>query len=490
MASSAKLIHVPLSPLDHIPPQNYVKIGLYLPLRPGVRAEDAFQNLQDGLHRSFMQIPWLGGKVYWQHQDAPSWRPSQLEIRYNPISPDSPRPYQLKLHVLDASYEDLQDRGFPTDEFSDEDLLWAPFFADINAGAEVFVAQANFMEDGCLLTMSTCHPSADGTAMITILKLWAQHCRRLQGETDDEPLFDITPESSDRNILDRLWKQEQSSHSTEEMDPAAWHMVGLDHPNDAKSISTSSPPPPVPSPGTPSRVMRSAVFYIPAERFTALRAQCTKDNGGAGDLSSNDIVTALIWRSLMTARQAARSSEDITSTLAELEMTVDGRPDFSHFLPETYLGNVVLINRPTLPLHKLIDPSTPLGTVAQTIRDTARVIHHENMMDAYSLLRGVSDFSERKLRFTTVEGSSMLITSLLAFPIEEICFGDQFFGRGGRPEAFRPLMSSFNHLFRISFILPRARNGGVEFVVSLFDEEMGALEGNEEFSAYAVLLSD
>lgn len=495
---SSDSVRITLSPLDHIPPQNYVKIALYLPLKDGARPEEAFSRLQEGLQKTFIQLPWLSGKVHWQPENTPGWRPGQLEIRHGEVDTHSPKPYQLKQNNLDdrISYDDLKDNGFSTDEFEDHELLWAPFLADINAGAEVFVAQANFMPGGCLLAMSTCHPSADGTAMITILKLWASHCRSL-GPTSQVGQDDglVLPQgSSDREILERLWDVAGRGRAVSEMDPDTWQLVGLDHPtrsladageNDNAAAQTI----PAAEDTEPPRVMKSSIFYISAAKFAELKKQ-SADEAGTKELSGNDVATALIWRSLLKARTRAKQGASTQDTgLAELEMTVDGRPDFSEHLPSTYLGNVVFVNRPSLPLATLVSPETTIGEVAKVIRKSAGTIHHEAMMDAYKLLRDVPDYGMRKLRFTSVHGTSMLITSLLMFPIEEICFGEAFFGNEGRPEAFRPLMSAFNRLFRISFILPRERHGGVEFVVSLFENEMDLLLEDEEFSKYALQVS-
>jgi hypothetical protein len=40
--------------------------------------------------------------------------------------------------------------------FEDSELIWAPFMPDINTGPEVFVAQANFIPGGCILTSGMC----------------------------------------------------------------------------------------------------------------------------------------------------------------------------------------------------------------------------------------------------------------------------------------------------------------------------------------------
>lgn len=105
------MIHLPLSPLDHIPPYNYTASVLYLYLKPAVNLDDAFKVLHEGLHKTFAQLPWLSGKIWEQSADAPGWRPGQLEIRYRPVDVNGPRPYQLKFNQLSTSlsYDDLKE---------------------------------------------------------------------------------------------------------------------------------------------------------------------------------------------------------------------------------------------------------------------------------------------------------------------------------------------------------------------------------------------
>ncbi|KAL2203582.1 hypothetical protein CC79DRAFT_1062438 [Sarocladium strictum] len=494
--------HITLSPLDHIPPQNYVKIALYLPLKPSIKPEEAFEFLQQGLKRTFIHLPWLSGKVHWQQQDTPGWHPGQLEIRHGVVDQDSPAPYQLKMNKLDddIEYEALKDSGFPIDEFEDHELLWAPFLADVENGAEVFVAQANFMVGGCIISMSTCHAASDGTAMVTIFKLWASYCKSpgtsKQGQTNSNLL--LSPQSSDRGILDELWIKDGRGRPVSEMDAEAWPMIGLDPPTTSTATNGHSDDqgPPVPATAAmansrASEKMKTGIFYISAANFSKLGKQCIEE-AGSTELSSNDVVTALIWRSLLKARATAKEANgqpSNTTEVADLEIALDGRSEFSNDLPATYLGNVVFINRPTMPLSTLTSHDTTLGQVAKVIRKSASSINHTTLMDAYSLLRDIPDYRMRKLRFTSVDGSSMLVTSALSFSMQDICFGDGFFGNGGRPEAYRPLMSAFNSLFRISFILPRESHGGIEFVVSLFEDEMDLLLEDEEFSKFAMQIS-
>jgi trichothecene 3-O-acetyltransferase len=50
-------IHTPLNALDSLPRTNYSNIILHMPLKSNVSHEEAFNVLQEGLHRTFVQLP-------------------------------------------------------------------------------------------------------------------------------------------------------------------------------------------------------------------------------------------------------------------------------------------------------------------------------------------------------------------------------------------------------------------------------------------------
>ncbi|KUI72654.1 Shikimate O-hydroxycinnamoyltransferase [Cytospora mali] len=481
-------MQVSLSPPDHIPPPNYVVLAYYLPLKKEAGAYETFALLQKGLRKTFVDLPWLNGKVYRMPSDAPGYRPGQLEIRYSPVDPEG----EGDLHQLgfsepntELTYADLEEAGFPVDAFTDDELFWAPFWADLDAGADVLAAQATFIPGACILTMSTCHSASDGTGMVAILKRWASHC--VEGVDRPDP---PAAADSDRTVLDRIWEREWNRRPASEIVPAAWHMVGLQPPSEKKATAENaniapSTPPPAPIQVPQGQHQISSTFYVTVENFKALQEEC------GPEVSGNDAICALIWRSVLKARTTARRpTASLDAIVSELVLTVDGRPEFSPDLPPGYLGNLVLGSVPTASLASLAGPDDgtrlSVAAVARLIRDKSRTIHHDNIMDAYAVLRGVEDYGMITLPFTSVEGSSMLITSLMMMPVDEVCFGgNSLFENGGHVAACRPLMGGFNRLFRIALVLPRKRRDGVEFCVSLYEDEMELLLDDQEFGLFA-----
>ena len=148
----------------------------------------------------------------------------------------------------------------------------------------------------------------------------------------------------------------------------------------------------------------------------------------------------------MKARVAARKKHGTDAmvdleSLAELQVAQDARPYFSQELPPFYVGNCCVHHRPTIPLKQLVGPDSNTASVAQAIRNSARIVNHETTMDAYNLLRQIPDYARlQPLRFLTVK-DTFTISSLLLLPEVTPSFGDTVFTNGGCPEGSRPLVS-------------------------------------------------
>ncbi|KAL8705622.1 MAG: hypothetical protein Q9201_001259 [Fulgogasparrea decipioides] len=486
MASGSNPVHITLGPLDHVAPHNIPQSVLYLSLKQDVKAADAFAHLQEGLRLTFLQLPWLSGSVHRQSEETPGWRCGQLEIRYGQLAA---RPYQLRFNELDTRklYSNLRETGFPLDAFDDEAILWpTPFEPDFHTGVDVFVAQANFLPGGCLLALSIAAPASDGTAMLTVTKLWADHCSSILQTQNDDPVdstvsLPLPSETSDRANLDRILTEEGAANlAGGQQDRETSPLLGLG----SEVHGTANAPEPL--------RMKHCIFYMPHTAYTTLRKGCVAEFGTT-DISGNDIVCALIWRSLMRAWTVADATHHTVKVrdhgpimLAELFMPFDARPHFAQSLPASYLGNMNYENRVTMPLDTLVASHTSISSVAQTIRTyAASQATRDVLLDVYAKLRTAPDFSRLQLQATRAVRASVGILSPIVLPFNDTCFGDRVFGNGGKPDAFRPMMGSCNRGFHTCFVIPRKKHGGLEFVMTLSDKEMEFLNEDDEFNRYA-----
>ncbi|KAI0481330.1 hypothetical protein GGR56DRAFT_689023 [Xylariaceae sp. FL0804] len=498
-------IRVPLSPYDHCVPRAYYNGAIYLPLKTGVTPQQAFDLLHEGLRRTFIQLPWLDGKAHFQEPGTPGYRSGQLELRYAPVAADFPKPPQLKFKEVDSdlTYEDLRELGFPLDAFRDADIAPSGFFADPKTGPDVFVGQANFIPGGCILVSAIHHVASDQTAFFLVLQLWADHCAFLQ--TGCAAPQELPAGSDDRDILRKIWSRETPLSSVEEVDPETWRLVGL-LPSDfqKREAPSSAPPPPAPAfkPAGPGRKLKAGVFYVSPARLAALREAIAQEMGAASGISANDAICALLWRNLLRVRVAVRQGQTSASPGVEAEdpraesslnMVSDGRTNYSSELPQTYLGNITFNLKSFLPLAELISADTTLGTVAAIVRRNARRIDSANLLNLYNLLDHLPDYDElgrlKRMRVSSIDGNDLSISSLVNVKMDSVYFGDgPVFGNKGYAEAMRLLMEANNAFTRICIVFPRNKNGGVEMMVNLYDEEMKLLMADGEFAQYALCL--
>ncbi|KAI4860433.1 hypothetical protein F4820DRAFT_461695 [Hypoxylon rubiginosum] len=492
MASENDTLHIPLGPLDHIAPYNIPQSIIYLGLKQDIDPKDAFTCLREGLRRTILQAPWLNGRVYLQSRDSPGWRPGQLEIRYKSMEQSQTSEVPLRFNELPNSmtFAELRECGFPLDVFDDDALLWtSPFKPGFGSGAEVFAAQTNFVPGGCLLVLSIAPPASDGTAMLSVTKLWADHCSSLLRHHEDKtaagsqtPLA-LPAGSVDREVLDtaiakRLVGIDRChvvGEDEDQLDDSAGADVVLGTSHDGYQESD----------------MKPSVFYMPQPMYTELRQELTLAHDGT-DVSGNDVICAFIWKSIARAWAAVRAQQevDLGETTATLAIPFDARPNLSHLLPAGYLGNLNFEHISTLPLRTLISPETSVPWVAKMIRtNAARQAREGTLLEAYSRLRSAPEYDHDHAQIRAsrlpAKSPSVGILSPIALPFNGTCFGERAFTNGGRPEAFRPLMGVCNRGYRTCFVIPRKQHGGIEFVMALSGEERKFLQHDDEFSRYA-----
>lgn len=502
-------IHITLNPLDYVPPRNYVRLLFPLELKPGSEYKVVFEDLREALHKTFVQEPWVSGKVFRQALDTPGWRPGQLEIRHRPYPQDGPRPYQLKYQELetDWTYTELKESGFPSGIFDEQLLLDAPRVGDVDvAGATIFIGQANFLPGGLLLGMTSFHAATDAAAMLNVTKLWAENFRELHGRDVGGQIAKsrFVPADNDRTLPERLWERETGGRKVSRNSDDTWlrSLVGLDsgYPGEditgatqrsAATAAATSQKSTVNGNSHPSRIMLNRVIFLSSGDLSALHKECTAHPlpPGASPLSVSDAINALFWRGVLRARAAAaaaRSSQ--LDDISVFESPVDVRNAFASDFPPDYLGNCFLLNTARMPLAELISPSTPLGLIAQALRQGAAGVESGAVHDAYALLRSTPDLSKVQGRFVErPDSADLLLSNIIAFPMSEINFGDRYFGNGGTPDSLRVLHGLYAPHVRLGHVLPRNPNhGGVELSVNLFDDEMAFLDEDEEFNRYLV----
>lgn len=521
-----------MNALDHGMPSLYTKIGMYIPLRPGASFDQAFSRLQQGFARLITLLPALDAKMVKASEKEPGYIKGQLrlELPEQPLTnghtnghtngytnghtnghtngytngqtngqtnghTSSPRQLKYKdLSKVLPSFQNLQKDGFLPSAYKGHEILDAPWFPTFPS--DIVVAQANFVEGGCLLTLGTLHPAIDGVGMVTLLLAWAECCRYVEGDKSANCSW-LDADSMNYSLPRALWEQDQRGQPAREIDPVVWDHLGFAPAGEfAKGVDNlyiqSFKPVPAysPGPGKQPRDLASSIFSISPESLEQLRQQVTADPEMKGiNLTDSDILHALYWRAMIRARhRVAREIDGRTigpEDRSVLELTVDGRPYFNPQLPSSYMGNMLLVTRSSLSVEELCSPKTSIGRISLLIREAASQVTPQVANDAFSLLQTVQDFSELRYAFMRLDGLDAMITNMMLFPANDVAFGGEFFEDGGKADAVRIIHEGFNSGFRMCIILPYRKDGGIEFLFGTFPEELERLKEDEEFMKYA-----
>lgn len=491
-----KEICVPLSPLDNVMAHCYQKFLVGLPLNPDSEIHNVHHILEEGLKMTIAQMPIFGGKVHYRPVGSNGSRPGQLEVRV-------PTNLTYRLPMVDSTaeldFEDLRDQGFPEEEMDGKLYLPGAFNLDLASGLDVITAQATFVEGGCLLGFGVWHTVCDAYGAYNIGESWSGNCRKVTEQSQKASDWKVDTASLDRDILTRLWLKEGNKPISLEgsrapaSDPA-WRFLGLHPMKDPEppeeqitarpvtdALATEALPPVEPQ-KTP--VMKTCIFYISQSSYTKLKQAGTPGTPEEGaDVSGNDAINALLWRSIMAARLPPGNGTDQTQE-SHFNVAIDARAQFSSDDLTSYLGNVIYFATISLPLSVVTSPFTKLSDIALHMRKTLNTYTKEKVHQSFAIANSIPDYTQLSYTFAGLGGATMNVSSTLNMPLFDLDFGNSF-GNGGTPESIRILKDELDSVFRRVLVMPFRKSGGFEILISLFENEMERLTSNLEFTEYA-----
>jgi hypothetical protein len=174
-------------------------------------------------------------------------------------------------------------------------------------------AQANFVPGGCLLVLSIAAPASDGTAMLNVTKLWADHCRNLLNKHTNgyQSYMPLSATSVDRAAIDIALAQRKEPFD-EYQAAVRPHLVGCGKREPTSKDACELHDRVEVDPGYDSNHdvyqapdMKPYLFYMPQSMYTALRKELASVQNTT-EVSGNDIICAFIWKSVIRAWAAVR----------------------------------------------------------------------------------------------------------------------------------------------------------------------------------------
>ena len=432
----------------------YTPICSCFPLTDTSSHSTIINTLTHGLERLSANFPWVTGQIVNEGaSDANSGiftiKPLEKiprlvvkDLRDDPSMPtmDIIRRANFPFSMLDESIIAPR-RSFPgSDHESASD------------SKPVFLLQATFITGGILLTFLGQHQAMDMTGQGQIMHLLSKACRNEQFTTEELSSGNLIRHNL-IPLFDDSYKQgDELAHQTVKPTPS-------------KPISDNhdiAPP-----------NCTWAYFIFSPTSLILLKSFATKSIMLSSGYTTDDVLTAFIWQSIIRAR-LPRLNPTADSTLAR---AVDSRRYLN--IPQTYTGVVHTMAYHTYQLQELADE--PLGRIASQLRSAV----DPKTSDIGYRTRALATLLNRSpvknvisVRATLDSTIDITISSWTKVNCYELDFNLGL----GKPEAVR--RPQFVPLEGLILFMPKALDGEIAVGICLRDEDMKRLRADQEFAKY------
>ncbi|KAL9577687.1 MAG: hypothetical protein Q9212_006210 [Teloschistes hypoglaucus] len=431
--------NIALSILDQLPfMRTYTQILLCFPI---VSRAEAIDVLKKATAKLVDLVPSLAGQVQ-NHKDE-----SILSGTFHVVPYAHPDGSALRIKLLDAwtCYDDLRNAKAPASML--DGTFFAPMkgFPDHYSDTDVtpaFIVQANFIPGGLILCFSGMHNLMDGNGLGAVVELFAIICR---GETVPPEFLESA--NFDRSQLPVSLKPGQSP---------------LPHPEVASKKKEKS---------EYSPASTWSYFTISAPNIERLKAEGSLNS--TSHITTNDVLTAFVWRAMTQARFPSLPSDLAKGSL--LLRATNGRRILDPPVSRSYLGNIITCSCNRIPVKTLIE--APLSDIAQAVRKETNRVTDNHVRSFATLIEKEPDRNKIVFDMDDPEADA-LISSWTTLPVWQD-FGEVL----GKPEFVRrPTGGPWRG---VCYMMPKRPDGGMDLLISLSEEEMKRLREDEVVKAVA-----
>lgn len=456
-----------VSSLEQASPPYWNRSLYCFKLPPDYNKEEITGILREGLEATFSELPILTGQLVPVDDEK---QPGKKDV----VPGGNEELFVKDLTSSSLDYDHLKANRFPLSTFDDETFWATPCLPGPGEKCPVFAVQANFIKGGWLLGISFWHLVMDGTALAIALRVLSQNCLLVQN-----------PGSHD---------QAGTKLSSDIYNKTRLHESGPDH----KGLLSDHPEytllPEVPTGPPPFATipLKVDVFLISPTSLKALKAAATPIIETATHakepmwVSTNDAVSALIWRSLVVV--AFEGNEYKDEPLSCCQVAVNARPKMDPPLPADYFGCALTFGTSNLPVSSILVPSS-LSTMALMIRQSIMKVTAPYIESVIAMIHKAPDY--RRLiptSFIDLLGRDSVQTSWSAFPLYDYDWGQALGGKCERVRA--PKMGMFNGLQTVLPALPESQGGDFEVMIGLEPHVMEKLKKDPVWSEYCKPIED
>ena len=467
-ANSLGLGEPRVSSLEQASPPYWNRSLYCFKLHSDYKQEEIIDILREALKATFSDLPVLTGQMVPVDDEK---QPGKKDV----IPGGNEELFVKDLTSSSLDYDHLRANRFPLSNFDDETFWATPCFPSSPGDrCPVFAAQANFIKGGWLLGISFWHLIMDGSALAIILRVLAQNCLLVQD-----------PSSKGQAGL-KLSGDVYDKLRLHESDPEYKGLVS-DHPE-----YTTFHEVPGGAPLFMTIPLKVDVFHISPASLKALKAAATpivKTESLTKEpmwVSTNDAVSALMWRSVIAANYEGTEYSDEPPSCCQV--AVNARPKMDPPLPDDYFGCALVFGTSFLPVSSILVPGS-LSTMALMIRQSIMKVTASYIESVIAVMHNVPDYRRfLPSSFLDVLGHSTVQTSWSAFPLYAYDWGKALGGKCERVRA--PKLGMFNGLQTILPALPESQGGGYEVMIGLESHVMEKLKRDPLWSKYCKPIED
>jgi hypothetical protein len=324
-----------ISPIDSLLPFLYIRFQLYFPV---ICNDDIVLALNDGVQRLLQLSPVLSGYI---HQDLQKSVLDEKITIPNIEDVDISQIFRVKRHEKPF-------KGFAQGQVFPNSLMFLDIAPDPTKPAPVLGIQLNIFLDSLVLAFSVTHRVIDANGLGTLIRTLAHLCDDTGGKTTKLATLSGPEQAYTRAALSTIYPQaivpitlpQYVFTSIPDQSPETMH-------KNATKLAT---------------LCVSRYVTIPTTKILSLKKSCldhAKDPHKCADcddripsadiswLSSNDVVSALLWLCITRARfftsqTTQERTEDKSEKVSVFGMAVNVRHRLSPALPASYMGNGAL----------------------------------------------------------------------------------------------------------------------------------------------------
>ncbi|KAJ5608147.1 hypothetical protein N7537_004766 [Penicillium hordei] len=443
---------VEISHWDRILPPTHSKRILCFSLPETTDKEIVVEQLHIAFHHTVQRLPLLAGSVvpFSSDQGGRPWLRN--------IIPEGGAQLVVKDLSEELSFSDLAKTNFSQHLLNTEQLCPLPevgYFT--NELVDVCRFQANFIEGGLLLVVSIIHNAADGRGVTEVIKIFANELNKAQsGETHYplEPRPDVYCTNRTKLVSGHGVPGAIENHAAWTSDPANAHAQIHNVENSCRT------------------------FRISVKALSDLRESLSAIARGPDEwFSTNDAISAFIWRSIMLARHRAGILNGDAETY--VAQPVDCRAHLE--IPMPYFGNVIYMTKSSVPLSDLADFESGLGAAARALRAAIKAVTAEKFRDLVGYAERTALETHTRLNILeAMSTSGIILTSLFKMDLHGMNFGPIF--GDGHIKALR--LPARGTQAGAVIVLPRVPDGSCEFMVTEQESTIKCLLEDEYFSRF------